>query len=175
RLCLCLADKDHADHLAVAQQRSAQRGAKAADLLRIAPGEVRVGQYIRNMHNASLQCASSADTTSIDVHFPEPEQVHQTLMYFGAMTEARLEPQEIAVTLEQHSVVRLAKVRGGFDEGIEHGLQVESRAAYHLEDVCCRRLLLQRFPQVLGLRLDLVEQTDVLDRDHCLVGEGCDQ
>ena len=38
-----------------------------------------------------------------------------------------------------------------------------------------RRLLLQRLAQFGGARLHLVEQADVLDRDHGLVGEGLDK
>ena len=38
-----------------------------------------------------------------------------------------------------------------------------------------RGLLLQRLGQFARARLHLVEQPHVLDRDHRLVGEGCDQ
>ena len=39
----------------------------------------------------------------------------------------------------------------------------------------CRGLLLQRFRDFAIARLDLVEQPDILDGDHSLVGEGLDQ
>ena len=51
-----------------------------------------------------------------------------------------------------------------FGERIEHGLQVEGRAADDLEHVGGGGLLLQRFAQ-------LVEQARVLDRDDGLSGE----
>ena len=61
-----------------------------------------------------------------------------------------------------------------FDQGVEHRLQVEGRAADDLEDVaaavcCCRDSLKSR------ARLHLVEQPHILDRDHGLVGEHLQQ
>ena len=55
-----------------------------------------------------------------------------------------------------------------FDERIEHGLQIEGRAADHLEHVGGGGLLLQRFAQ-------LIEQARVLDGDDGLGGEVRDQ
>ncbi len=51
---------------------------------------------------------------------------------------------------------------------IEHSLQIERRAADHLEHVGGGGLLLQRFAQ-------LVEQARILDRDDGLGGEILDQ
>ena len=51
-----------------------------------------------------------------------------------------------------------------FDQRIEHGLQIEGRAADDLEHVGGGGLLLQRFAQ-------LVEQPRVLDGDDGLGGE----
>ena len=57
----------------------------------------------------------------------------------------------------------------------KHRLQVEGRAADDLEHVARRRLLLERFGQLAGARLHLLEQPHVLDGDHRLVGEGLHQ
>jgi len=57
------------------------------------------------------------------------------------------------------------------DERVEHGLQIESRAADDLEYVGGGCLLLQRFAQLFGARPDLVEQPHVLDRNCRLVGK----
>src|SRR5258706_446520 len=51
---------------------------------------------------------------------------------------------------------------------VEHRLRVRLRLADHAEDFARRRLLLE------GL-LGLVEQANVLNRDHGLVGEGLEQ
>ena len=60
-------------------------------------------------------------------------------------------------------------------ERIEHRLQIEGRTADRLEHIGRRRLLLQRFAEFRRARLHLVEQADILDGDHGLVGEGLDQ
>src|SRR5215472_5671087 len=64
--------------------------------------------------------------------------------------------------------IRLAQPRGRLDQRIEHRLQIERRAADDLEYVGGGGLLLQRFPQ-------LVEQPDILDGNHSLVGEVLDK
>ena len=50
------------------------------------------------------------------------------------------------------------------NERIEHGLQIERRAADDLEHVGCGGLLLQRFAQ-------LIEQAGVLDGDDSLMAK----
>ena len=51
---------------------------------------------------------------------------------------------------------------------VEHRLQIARRGADDLQDVCGRGLPLQRL-------LRLVEEPDVLDRDHGLIREGLDE
>ena len=58
---------------------------------------------------------------------------------------------------------------------VEHGLQIESRAADDLEHIGGCGLLRERFGQVVGAPLHLIEQPYVLDRNHRLIGEGRDQ
>src|SRR5262249_32797 len=130
-----LGDKDHADDLAVAQQGSAQCGAVVSDLLRLIPGILGVCQYVRNMYYACFNCASTRDAASSNRHFPAQEKLPDTRVYSRAVAKAGFEPQEIAIALEQPGMVCFAKVRGGFHEGIEHGLQVEGRTADYLEHV----------------------------------------
>src|SRR6516164_6296333 len=59
---------------------------------------------------------------------------------------------------------RIAQSCGRLDQGRQDRLQIESRAADHLEHVGGRRLLLQRFPK-------LVEQARILDGDDGLFRE----
>jgi hypothetical protein len=58
----------------------------------------------------------------------------------------------------------LAQPGCGLNQCIEHGLEIERRAADNLEHVGGRSLLLQRLPQ-------LVEQAHVLDCNNGLGGE----
>ncbi len=53
--------------------------------------------------------------------------------------------------------IRLAQARGRFGESVEHPLQIEGGAAYHLEDFGGCRLLLEGLAQLLGPRLQLAE------------------
>ena len=61
-------------------------------------------------------------------------------------------------------LIRLAQPCGRLDQRIEHGLQIERRAADDLEHVGGGGLLLQRLAQ-------LIEQAGVLDGDDGLRGE----
>ena len=72
-------------------------------------------------------------------------------------------------------VERLAQASGALRHGVEHGLDVGRRARDDAQDLACRRLLLQRLGQVAVARLQFLEQADVLDRDHRLVGERLEQ
>ena len=64
--------------------------------------------------------------------------------------------------------IRLAQPSGRLDQRIEHHLQIEGRAADHLEHVGGGGLLLQQFAQ-------FVQQAGVLDGDDGLIGEVLDQ
>jgi hypothetical protein len=64
--------------------------------------------------------------------------------------------------------ISLAEARCRFDQRIENRVEVEGRAADHLEHVGGRSLLLQGFAK-------LAEQARVLDRDHRLAGETLQQ
>ena len=55
------------------------------------------------------------------------------------------------------------------------GSNVGRRGCDHPQDVAAAGLVGQRLSQVAGLRLHLVEQPHILDRDHGLVGEGLQQ
>jgi hypothetical protein len=60
--------------------------------------------------------------------------------------------------------IGVAQPHRGFNQRVEHRLQIEGRAADHLEHVGGRRLLLQRLAQ-------LVEQARVLYGDDGLLSE----
>jgi hypothetical protein len=60
------------------------------------------------------------------------------------------------------------------DDGLQHRLEVQRRAD-RAADLAERRELLHRVHQLGRPRSQLLEQTDVLDGDHCLVGERLEQ
>ena len=67
-----------------------------------------------------------------------------------------------------HRRMAAKKPLGAFRDRVEYRLHVGRRTGDDLQDIGGRGLPLQRF-------LGLVEQPDVLDRDHGLVGEGLQQ
>ena len=58
---------------------------------------------------------------------------------------------------------------------LEHRLEIAGGPTDHAKYFGRCRLLLQRFGKFAGPCLHFVEQPNILDSDHCLVGEGRDQ
>jgi hypothetical protein len=83
--------------------------------------------------------------------------------------------EEVVLGEPDRRPVRAAQPCRRLHQSVEHSLQIESRAADHLEHVGGGGLLLQRFAQFAGTLLHFVEQPHVLDRNHGLVGEGFEQ
>ena len=75
----------------------------------------------------------------------------------------------------QHYVIDPANPCCAFDDGVEDRLHVGGRAADDAEHLGGRRLMLQRLAQFCVALLEFLEQPDVLDGDHGLVGEGFEQ
>src|SRR5438552_64389 len=69
------------------------------------------------------------------------------------------------LTHDRHGrVVGVAESRGALGDGVQHGLDIRRRARDHAKDLGDGGLTLER-------PLRFVEETDVLDRDRCLIGE----
>ena len=94
---------------------------------------------------------------------------------FGFKAERRSKPIVATFPVSHCSDVGLAQPTGRPEQRIEHGSKVECRAADDLEHVGGRSLLLQRFLEIAGLCLHLIEQPGILDGDHRLVGKGLQQ
>ena len=80
-------------------------------------------------------------------------------------------PKDLAVEFPDDSLVGTAQSRRVLDECLQHGLKVERRTADHLQDLARRGLLVEGLGEVAVARLQLLEEPDVLDGDHRLVGE----
>ena len=72
----------------------------------------------------------------------------------------------------QHHVINPTNPRRTLDDGIEHRLHVRGRAADDAEHLGGCGLMLQSLAQFCVALLQFLEQPDVLDCDHGLVGEG---
>ena len=73
-----------------------------------------------------------------------------------------------AINADNIGIARFAQPRGILRHHIEHWLNVRRRAGDDAQNFTCRCLLFQRFGELL-------EQPDILDRDHGLVGEGFEE
>ena len=100
---------------------------------------------------------------------PENEFL-QELLFAGCQPPVRSKAVAVALRLQNDPLVRLAELRGRLDQRIQHGLQVERRAADDLEHVGGGGLLLQRFPEIVGAFAQLAKQPRVLDGDDGLLG-----
>ena len=83
--------------------------------------------------------------------------------------------KQIAVVPPDYAEHGLAQPRGTFDNRVEHRLGIRRRPADDVENFAGRSLMFERFGNFALLRLHLIEQPHILDRDHRLVGEGGDQ
>ena len=71
--------------------------------------------------------------------------------------------------------VGITHASGRFNQRVQNRRQIERRSTDRLEDIRGGGLLLKGLCQVTRARLHFVKQTDVLDRNHRLVGEGLGQ
>ena len=83
--------------------------------------------------------------------------------------------QDLAVESEDPPLPGVAEFRRVLDEHLEQRLEIERRPADDLEDLGDGGLLRQRLGQLAVPRLELPEQTGVLERDCRLIGEGLEQ
>ena len=157
---------ENADRRALAQHRHCNDGAEVAKC-RTSERVFRIGAHIRDVnHRALQQCAPGRG--------PAGERnrmlLHESHEFAGVLV-AGGKPQQIAVGPHNGAHIRLAKPGRRLDQRVKYRLQVEGRAADHLEHVGSGSLLLQRFAQIVGAPAQLIQQPRVLDGDDRLVGE----
>ena len=81
----------------------------------------------------------------------------------------------VSLLKSQMHVINPTNPCGALDDGVEHRLHVGRRAADDAEHLGGRGLMLQGLAQFCVALLDFLEQSDILDRDHGLVGERFEQ
>src|SRR5260221_9976863 len=82
---------------------------------------------------------------------------------------------EMAVEAIHTSMHRTAESHRVAHDGLEDGQDFGRRLRNDLKNLARRRLLLQGLAQVTIPILKLGEEPDILDRDHCLIGEGLEE
>src|SRR5439155_257942 len=105
---------------------------------------VRPMMALSGARSSWLMLARNCDLCSLDRH---------SLAVFDELgrVAVSLRKEEYPVLLPSYrGVVGAAKAASRFNERLQHRLEIEGRAADHLEHVGCRSLLLKRFAQLLG-------------------------
>src|ERR1700716_3399830 len=87
----------------------------------------------------------------------------------------RIKIKVVAILEAHYGIIGLAELAGTLDNGPENRPDIGRRGGDHLEDVAASSLISQRLREVTGLRLRLVEQADIAERDHRLIGESLQQ
>ena len=123
------------------------------------------------MHHPAIENGPSRRRLPIQTH----RVVLRELDECRGRPAGRHQTVEVPILLINQARIGAAQSHGALDEDRQHGLEVEGRAADDLEDLAGGRLLLQGLGQLAVPSLELLEQADVLDGDHRLVGEGPDQ
>src|SRR5262249_41983497 len=154
-------EPEHAYWCFLPHQGNTKHGVKSADFLKWAERVFRIGRGIDDMNRAKFQ-QNAPDQTSTSRFEP---QLSLFILVSSRQPVSRIDLKKSFISWTSNSrQIGLTQSSGRLDECIEHGLQIEGRAADDLEYVGGRGLLLQRFAQ-------LAEQARVLDGDDCLGGE----
>src|SRR5499433_1907392 len=132
-----------------------------ADLLMLDQLVFRIGHRIENLYGRAFeQRAPDGSLASRCI-----ARALGLVLKGGRKLISRLHPKKAVASWASNTPhIGLAQFCRRLDQGIEHSLQIEGRAADDLEHVGGGGLLLQRLAQ-------LVEQSRVLDGDHRLGGK----
>ena len=149
-----------ADELPVAQQRHAQHSAVLFHAACLQEGQLGIGVGVRDMDGFASKHHTADDRRPIRCDWMTPHMCDM-LRRKAVAGDVMVEP--VPGKPDGHPV-GATKMPGRLDQRIKHGLQIEGRAADHLEHVGGGGLLLQRFAQ-------LVEQAGVLDSDDGLAAK----
>src|SRR6202171_5636033 len=159
------------DRDVLAHEGYPQHAADASPASKGVEGVFRIALGVFNKYRCLLQkdARPKRSATRFVIDFQD-----RAAFLFGE-TETRDALEIVAKTPVDDNDVGLAQTRRRVGKSVEYLLQIECRPAYDLEHVGGGRLLLQRFAQILSARLHFLEQTDIADRDHRLIGEGLQQ
>ena len=83
--------------------------------------------------------------------------------------------EQLTVKRVEHAEIGAAKLHRLAEHRVEDWNEIPGGAADHAQHFGCRGLLFERLRQLLCPCLHLVEQPDIFDRDHGLIGEGLQQ
>jgi|SRR6516164_8405940 len=109
------------------------------------PREFRIGQNVRDVNGSAFQNGSPGNRPAVELIHRKSLHV---LAIFALEAGERDNLEAIVLDTRYVCLVGATKPCRRFDERVEHGLQIEGRAADDLEHVGGCGLLLQRFAQL---------------------------
>ena len=169
---LCLScENEHPNGQTFAHERNAEHGAKTHSPLHFPRREFSIRENIVHMHRPGFEHRTSRDRATSHVQGPLADY----LPFLRGESETRFDTVHRAPLANDPHRVGIAQACCRCGERIQHPLQVERRAADHLEHVGGGGLLLQRLAQIVGAPTELVKQPRVLDGNYRLVGKSCHQ
>src|SRR5262249_6677895 len=89
----------------------------------------------------------------------------------GYRTKMGTRNHSVCLAETKHHIIDPTNLCRAFHNRVEDRLHVRRRAADDTEHLGCCRLMLQSLAQFCITLLDLLEQADVLDGDHRLIGK----
>ncbi len=168
------ADRDAANRISFAHQRNGKDAAESSGGRAIPDHRdvVAVVEHVGNHDHAPR--LNGPQNRRIAPERPRIERSHRFDVVRIDVDESG-QVDQLAVEREDVDRFRTTKLQRGLRDGVEHRLHIGRRLADHAQDLARCRLALERLHQVPVPHLELVEQPDVLDGDHGLVGERRDQ
>ena len=161
-------DRDRAERLSLAEQRDLGHAVNGVEL--------QQRQGVRVLGLRHRMNVVEHDTPALEYRTPsgEPpgERQRQPDEPLHLRAGVRGVVQPVAFQPLDHGIARRTEAHRARRDGVQHGLKLGGRLRDDPEDVRGRRLPIERRPEVAVARLELLEQADVFDRDHRLVGEG---
>src|SRR5262245_18188350 len=87
----------------------------------------------------------------------------------------RSQVKKLTIVAGDNGVLTAAEATGTADDRVEHRLGFGRRVRDHAQDLARGHLLFEALREVAVARFELLEQPNILDRDHGLVGESLQQ
>ncbi len=128
--------------------------------------------HIGNLHGCAIGCCLADSGITADADMPFLDRRDQSVVH--PVGGPQFEFLSFRVEHVDRACFSLRELdRLGHNRG-KDGFQIERRVDC-LADIAERPKLFDRFRKLFGSHLHLVEQANVLDGDHGLVGENCDK
>src|SRR4051812_19047211 len=157
-------ENNDADRHALAHHGHPQDGAEIADPLAFGEGVVRVGGYVGNVDDGSFKQRAPRRGAAVGRYRNRFDQIHELI----GKPETLGAIEFFASLACNGALLGVTQPGCRFDQRMQHRLQVERRAADHLQDVGGGGLLLKGFGEIVGALPQFVYEPHGLNRNDSL-------